>query len=53
MLQAPLNNAVPVVTTIMPRQVLQMNLNKFMRQSCFRFLGRGHCLDEAFFDLFG
>src|SRR6185312_6233482 len=53
-LQAPLNKAVPVVTTIIPRQVRQINLNKFMRLS---FLGcRGCCrhrLNEAFFDLFG
>src|SRR6185312_276342 len=53
MLHAPLNNAVPVVTSIIPRQVRQMNLNKFMCQS---FSGWGRCrhrFGQTFFDLFG
>src|SRR6185312_14458561 len=52
-LQAPLNKAVPVVTTIIPRQVLQMNLNKFMRLSFLSNLGCRHRFNEAFFNLFG
>src|SRR6185437_16292487 len=53
MLHAPLSSAVPVVRTIMPRQVRQMNLSKFMREglgaSVFFVCGFG----EAFLDLFG
>ena len=53
MVQAPLSRAVPVVTSIIPRQVRQMNLNNLMLRGRLYFDGRRWGHRQTFFDRFG